>query len=468
MGNPKLLILPIGFALLTVVLTILAWSHIGGSLPLQAEGYRFTVLTPQAANLQPGAAVRAAGIDVGRVVKTGTEGGKAQITVELDPQFAPVHADARVTTRAKSLLGEAYLEIAFGDEGADPIPEGGALPAKNVTTPQTLDDFLAAFDPSTRDDLRRLIAGFSAAVDGRSLDFSDAVGQAAPASAEVADLAQLAAAQRGEIGSLIRDSGAVLSEAGSQQGAIQAVISSGDSLFATSARRQHQLSAIVAALPGFLEETRRTGDAVSGASTELAAAVAAIKPAAPLLEPALASSSRLLPDARKLFDELPPTLRAGERGLPGLAGTLQALRPATRALYPALRELVPAVQFAATDPNFIAAPAANLAGLGNSYVPGPNGTELHYARAVPMIWNEMLAGAEEPLPTSRQNQYPEPGSLGSIGTTTPDAWSCDNLDNPQTVPVIPPGTGAPPCKVQGPWNYRGTTAYFPRLHRADP
>ena len=42
----------------------------------------------------------------------------------------------------------------------------------------------------------------------------------------------------------------------------------------------------------------------------------------------------------------------------------------------------------------------------------------------------------------------------------------NDLGNPLVIPVTPPGTGAPPCKVQGPWTFNKISADFPHLTQA--
>ena len=467
-GDPRLLVAPVGFALLAVALSIAAWSTFGGTLPLQPKSYRFSVVVPQAQNLQPGAAVRSAGVDIGRVVGVEPSGPRARIIAQLQPSYAPLRSSARVMVRAKSLLGEAYLQVSLGDRRSPAVKEGGELSPRNVIPSQRLDDVLATFQPSTRGDMRRLVGTFSRAVQGRRLDLSAASAEAAPAARGLADLAEVAARQTGDLHRLIRNGGEVLAEVGARQGSVRALVTEGNALLDVTARRRERLGEIIAAAPSFLAAVKHASDVVTAAAPELSDAVDALAPAAPLLTPALTSVDGILPDTRALMADLPRPLRAAERGIPSLQRMLTVLGPVFGKVWPALREAVPIVQFAAEDPSFLIATAANLASATNAYVAGPGGTRQRYVRAVPMIWNEMAAGFEKPLPTSRQNQYPKPGSLAKIGKAPFEAWSCSNLHNEQTIPVIPPGTGAPPCRVQGPWNFRGKSAYYPRLERAAP
>src|ERR1017187_3060224 len=85
---------PLLFAMSCVGLTVYLWLTFGGTIPLTAQGYRFSVLLPQASNVVPPGAVRIAGINVGHVVSVSRAGNGARITAELNPRFAPLRADA--------------------------------------------------------------------------------------------------------------------------------------------------------------------------------------------------------------------------------------------------------------------------------------------------------------------------------------------------------------------------------------
>lgn len=462
-----MLIAPVVFGLLSVVLAIGLWTLFKGTTPLKPQGYTFTAKVPDALNLQAGSAVRIAGVDVGRVTEVERDGAGARLTAELDARFAPLRSQAKLTTRTKSLLGEAYVEIAPGDRDAPQIPEGGQLARSRVVAPQNLEDVLSTFHPDVRANLRAVFRDLATAVRGRRVDISDTVGHAGPALSEFDVLATELDRQRHDLRRIIRDGGVVLAEVGSQHAAVQALVSHGNSVLSATAREADSISRLVTLMPAFLGQLEGAGDAVSAAAPELAKAVSTLEPVVPHVEPAATAATDTLPDLRALLRELPPSLRAGRQGLPALTGILKAARPALADIYPALREVVPPLEFLAADPQALVASSANIVAAVNPYIERANGYRQRYARAVPLIWNEIVSGVETALPTHRDNPYPKPGTLGTPGDKQL-AWSCDHVNNPPLIPVIPPGTGAPPCLVQGPWEFKGKSAYYPRLLRAAP
>jgi virulence factor Mce-like protein len=462
--SSRAFIVPLAFVLTCVGLTIYLWIAFGGSIPFESQGYRFSVLLPQASNVVPPGAVRIAGVNVGHVVSVTRAGNGAKVTAELEPQFAPLHADATAILRNKSLLGETYLELAPGSPTAPPVPDGGVLRAGAQPQVQ-LDDVLSTFDPNTRAQLRQLLDGLSAGVDGRAESLNNDIGWAAPAAANLGSVIATLDQQRGEVQQLIYSGGHVLSALGQREGVLQAAVNAGQQVLSVTAARDHELSTIFTELPAFLGQLTATAQVAGGESGALRRAVAALEPAAPLLAPALTQTKALAPHLTKLLSDLPATIAAGHQGLPALTRILATARPTLDQLWPAGRQLLPLLQLLAVYRDFIVGPIATIGATGNAGT-YQNGRFIHYANGLLLFWNESVAGYEKPPPTNRQNAYPAPTSLLDIAHGGLKAWTCDNLNNPQIIPVIPPGTGAPPCKVQGPWTFNGVSAYFPHLTEA--
>lgn len=104
-------VLPIAFALVSVIAMVLGFRVFGGSLPLEAKGYRVGVPLRDSSNLAPGSDVQVAGVDIGNVVSIRPDGRGSLATIQVDRRFAPLRVDARALPRTKSLLGEAYLQL---------------------------------------------------------------------------------------------------------------------------------------------------------------------------------------------------------------------------------------------------------------------------------------------------------------------------------------------------------------------
>jgi len=118
----------IGVGILVVVASgLLAYMSMQvGALRNLGEQLELTVELSDAAGLSDGAAVRIAGVQVGQVTGMGVEHDKAVLTVSVN-QSAKVREDASVQVRARSILGEKYLEITPQSEDARLLSSGEQL-----------------------------------------------------------------------------------------------------------------------------------------------------------------------------------------------------------------------------------------------------------------------------------------------------------------------------------------------------
>lgn len=105
----------------------------------QDEGQRIDATFESVAGLDDKAAVRVAGVRVGRVDGVRLEGTRAVVTLLLD-QPIDLRADAYATISSLGLLGDKYVQLAPGSPGAPPLPDGQVLEGR---TPLAWDDAVA-------------------------------------------------------------------------------------------------------------------------------------------------------------------------------------------------------------------------------------------------------------------------------------------------------------------------------------
>jgi len=459
-------LLSLGLPLLCVVLTLAAYSAFGGSLPLSARGYQVRVPLPDAQSIVPGSDVRTSGVKIGEVVAVVRDGNAGSATIELQDGFVPLRSEATATVRLKTLLGEGYLELAPGPIAAAPIPEGGRLAPSRVRPTVKLDDFLSTFSPQTRERMRRLFSGTAAAFDGRAQSLNDSLAYSGSLSADLDAVLQTVDKQTGQLRRLFASSSEVFDALGRRTGALQGAITSADDLLDITASRQRQLAETVHVLPQFLSTLRHTSDTVHAASPELERAVATVTPVVAPLGRVLEETISTAPDMRRALRAYSATTSVGQRALPRLTRIVNATPKATRQLYPAARELVPILQLLGTyRQQGLVGPLSTAAAACNGKVVGPGGKIVCHAGGLVYSSNETIAGWVKRLPSDRSNPYPTPGWLRQMGERGfLSSFDCRHLDNPLYLPPL--GTGVPPCVTQGPWTYRGKSAYYPRLSRA--
>jgi virulence factor Mce-like protein len=275
-----------------------------------------------------GSAVEISGVTIGKVVGVQRAGNGAQATVQIQSRYAPIRAGATAIARTKTLLGEAYIELAPGSQSARPIPDGGQLAAGRVLPNVQLDQFLQAFGPRTRQRMRELFGGLSAALANRSQALNDSLGWAAPLAGSLDQVLAAVDGQRTEVQDMLASSAKVLAAIGSREGLLQSAVTAGDAVLAATAQRDRALAATVRALPPFLEQLRATSNTITADSPDLNTAVGALLPVAPLVLPALDEIRHAAPQFRLLFRALPAAIMAGRRGLPALSSIVGAARGA--------------------------------------------------------------------------------------------------------------------------------------------
>ncbi|MFN7144950.1 MAG: MlaD family protein [Myxococcota bacterium] len=133
-----------------------------GAIRGPGETVDVDVLLDDAAGLSEGAVVSIAGVTVGRVEALEVDFDKARATLSLDAG-AQVRTDATVVMRARSVLGEKYLEIVPESRDAPLLKDGdtltktvGSLEIDQLVT--RLGPLLDALDPET---LRKVGAAIS-------------------------------------------------------------------------------------------------------------------------------------------------------------------------------------------------------------------------------------------------------------------------------------------------------------------
>src|SRR3954451_21003576 len=104
MGLPapklRLILVAAVFALSCFGFTLFVWKSFGGPTPFEAHGYRFHIIFgTEASQMTSNADVRIAGVSVGTVISVKRDPNGANVLVEMDPAYAPIHRDTRAIVR---------------------------------------------------------------------------------------------------------------------------------------------------------------------------------------------------------------------------------------------------------------------------------------------------------------------------------------------------------------------------------
>jgi phospholipid/cholesterol/gamma-HCH transport system substrate-binding protein len=229
---------------------------LGRALPRPAP-YQVRVPLQDAAGLSTGSDLMIAGARAGSVQGLALTPRGVLVTVAVDPEDAPLHSDATVSVRPKSLLGERYLALDPG-RAAGTLPSGATLPATSVTSSTSLEDVVNSFDQPTRDKLQTLVVELGAGVGGRGRELNRGLaagrqdldslrGVAATLASRDAELRTVIANldgvtqelarsdRRQELGALIRNLESVLHNLAGQEAQLQRALTETDAALARTA-----------------------------------------------------------------------------------------------------------------------------------------------------------------------------------------------------------------------------------------
>ncbi len=144
----------------TVAVTYLAFTK---EIPFRGK-YDVTAVVPNAQNLKPGAKVRIAGVDVGKVSKVEGvepgegEAGAARIKMEIAEKGRPIHKDAELKIRPRIFFeGNFFVDLQPGTPHAPELGDGETIPINQTSNAVQLDQILTSLQTDTRNDLRNVL-----------------------------------------------------------------------------------------------------------------------------------------------------------------------------------------------------------------------------------------------------------------------------------------------------------------------
>jgi phospholipid/cholesterol/gamma-HCH transport system substrate-binding protein len=464
----------IAFAASCVALLLFLWLSFGGSVPFVPQGYRVSVEFDQAVQLGTQADVDIAGVTVGKVLSVGLDHrtGLARAVLQIEPKYAPRPADTRAILRQKTLLGETYVELSFGNPRGAMLRDGATLPQAQVAPTVQLDQILNAFDPKTRAAFQTWMQDDGIAFTNRGQAFNDALAELYPFAGNVSAVLAVLQRDQSATSTLLADGGRVLSAISRNPAQLQGLIRNADTVFGTTAARNSALAAAVRAFPAFLRNTRETLQTLKSFAGQTKPLVDVLKPAAVQLSPALEAMARLAPNFETVMKALGPLTGAAQNGVPALDSFLAAdakagsgaAKTLFKSLTPFLGELVPVFDYLGAYRRELAAFFANAAATTEGQAPAfSSNKRLNYLRfSSPLSPEELTAQTQRPY-SNRSNAYQIPGGGHSLtGSTNALGTALDvfgtYLCTSHPLPAIPSAAGSVAYQTELPLFYGGDDA----------
>jgi phospholipid/cholesterol/gamma-HCH transport system substrate-binding protein len=302
-------------------------------------GYEVKLRVSNASQLVTGDWIEVGGVPVGKIKDIAlAPDGEAEMTVGIDDsRFAPLHQGSRAEVRSASLSGVAnrYLALTPGPNNRPEIPDGGVIPAINVTAEVDLDEVLNALDPETQRDLRTTIRGSAGAFAGRAgRQLNDAIGALNPAISQTDATERELLRDQPAFERFLLESADVVGAVASRPEDLRQLVGNARGTLEALASRDSELDSVLRRLPSTLRGANTTLVNLRGAVSDIRPSVRALRPAAGPLAELL---SRLPRVTRKLRPVIPQLRRTIDKpGAGDLLGVLERMPPLESKAIPAL------------------------------------------------------------------------------------------------------------------------------------
>jgi phospholipid/cholesterol/gamma-HCH transport system substrate-binding protein len=297
---------------LGVVVLVVAWLLLQGG-----GGTQYKLLFQNAGQLVKGDDVQVGGRRMGSVTDIRlTPDNQAEITIDVDSEFAPLHKGTTAVVRATSLSGIAnrYVALSPGPNNAPKLDGGAVLAQDKTTSIVDLDQLFNTLDPKTRKGLQELVQGQATWLNGKGKQANDAARYFSPA---------LSASRR------------LVNEVVTDQATLTAFLKNAQKTVTAIASRRDDLS-------GLVSNANTTAQAIGSENVALAQALG-------ILPGTLRKANTTFVNLRSTLDDLDVLVNASKPATKDLAKLFAQLRPLVRDARPTIRDLSTLVR--RTGPN---------------------------------------------------------------------------------------------------------------------
>jgi phospholipid/cholesterol/gamma-HCH transport system substrate-binding protein len=411
------------FAAVCVAVFAYLYHDAGGSLSLSTP-YTVSAVIPDAGNLVPNSDVRLAGVKVGHVVGVTPDGIDAKATMQLDSLAGPLHRDASVQVRTKTLVGESYLSLDPGSASSPALRSGATLPLSNSDEATTIDQILSTFDAPTRRALQRDLRGLGTGLRGRGADLNTALGDLLPTLQNTGAVTGVVNDQHGVLGRILAHASQLLGALADRTADVRTLAIDARATAVAVAARDDMLAATFHALPGLLVQARTSLGRLQGFSADALPVVQNLTVAAADLGPVVRDLRPAAAAARAAVAQLAPFVRVANPLLGQLTPAARALSPTVDSLGQLLRQANPAFAYLAPYRSELISFFANQGSFSSGRDAAGNYARVHdeisqqslavFTAAEQRLIDELVkAGGLTAFSHESQDPYPQPGTAGS-------------------------------------------------------
>jgi phospholipid/cholesterol/gamma-HCH transport system substrate-binding protein len=326
---------------LLVAVAVVAWLLLRGD-----GGTTYKLRFENAGQLVRGDDVQVGGRRVGSVrdIKL-TDDNQAEIDIDVQDGYAPLHDGTTALIRATSLSGIAnrYIALTPGPNSNRELPEGARLGTDKTTSIVDLDQLFDTLDPKTRASLQGFIQGSAQWYDNRGRQANAATKYFNPAISSTNALVNELANNQQTLNSFLRNSSKTVGAIAERRDDLANLVSNANATASAIGDENVSLDQALAVLPSTLRKANTTFVNLRATLDDLDVLVAASKPATKDLARFLRELRPLVRDAGPTISDLRTLVHRGGSGndLTDLVKKAPALE---RAAKPAFANSIQALQ----------------------------------------------------------------------------------------------------------------------------
>jgi phospholipid/cholesterol/gamma-HCH transport system substrate-binding protein len=359
-------------------------------LMFSSGGTETYVVHMQTANqLVKGNSVEVGGLPVGKV--TGISLAKdntANVTIEVNDEFAPLHEGTTAVVRQASLpsVANRYISLTPGPNNGPKIAGGGVIEQDKVTNVVDLDQLFNMFDPKTRKGLQGVLQGFATWYAGQSQNLGQSFKYLGPSLQSFAQVMGELTRDQKAFTDFVINGARTVSAIAERRGDLTNLVTNGNVFARSIAQQNAALDQALANFPGTLQQGSKTFATLRSALKDLNRLTDVSKPATKNLAPFLSNFADLFKTMQPTFANLRYTVNN-----PGPANDLNDLLRQAPSLERLARtntkNSVAALKQGQSQISFIRPYAPDLASWITHFatVPAYYDANGHYARVLPIF-----------------------------------------------------------------------------------
>ena len=389
--------------------------------------------------LVTGNEVQIGGKAVGKVTAIElTDNGQAEVEMEVDEDFKPLHEGTKAVVRVGSLSGIAgrYVSLTPGPNDGGEIDDGGQIVADDTTTPVDLDQLFNTLDPKTRKGLQEIVQGGATQYDGKAQEANEAAKYFNPALSTASRLTRELIRDDDRFEHFVVDTATVVGAIAERRDDLADLVSNANATTRAIGDENVALARALGLLPPTLRKANTTFVNLRAALGDLDVLVSESKPATKDLAPFFRALRPLVADAEPTIRDLRFLIKTKGPGndLIDLTRTQPLLAQRASVAFPrsikALQKSQPVIEY-------IRPYTPDLAGWLTKFGQSAANYDAHghFARIQPMF--NAFSLTSTPL-------------LGQVLTPTQDATRLEGLETTQSF-RCPGGATQPPPDGSAPW-----------------